>query len=347
MLGTKRYAYYYKLSDSLRFLEQNTSYTFFAAGAEAAVIRKAKRNTLKYGISTLAEGTEGFVGLNADKEPTLSSSSSVTYIAPLLKRIAQQQHNLNFKIVHEKSEKQNRYFSSKIGLNNLTRHLSTNKHFTYELEAGAVLKLKIFSSLSFSIASIKKLPSLQLFYPDSLLTGSIIIKYGVKDIKPVRYNEANANFSWYKFKSNTSVMLNAWVRQAALDYVARFQYSPYALSLGYRPVSGNIGKGFLASGKTFIFPFQSTVSFSTFVQNDKGKIIVNDKEANEKATNLNYTASFITSFGFPVNTEVSYNHSYYWIEQQRGHETISATNNFYSIRNKYRVQFNEDYYIGV
>jgi hypothetical protein len=191
------------------------------------------------------------------------------------------------------------------------------------------------------------MPSLQLFFPDSLLEGSGTVRFSALAVKPIQYNEVNVSYSYFRFKTNTSILATAWLRHSVSDYTARFFITPSFLQLQYVPVAGNISKGALLSGKTFIYPLRSSISFSTFLQHDKEAKQLNDKLVTERNLNLNYTVRLITGLSIPVNTELSYNYFLFKGSQVYEGGKLEADNYFFTIENKYRVQLSKELYIGL
>lgn len=340
---TERYAAYFNSNENLRNFRQQTAFWLSTAGMEMNLLQKRNNQFQKYSLSYLYESLKGNNELNASKE--FEAAQNLWNSKDLSNR--QQQAQFNLSRVYSLTKKTSLKAGGSIGINLFKKRAEALNTVVWNMQAEATYKLKAFSHFSAAITSVKKMPSLQMFFPDSLLEGNGMIRFSAVTVKPIQYNEANISFSYFKFRSQTSLMANAWFRHSPSDYTVRFYLTPSFLQSQYVPVANNTSKGALLSGKKFIYPLRSTVSFSTFLQQDKEQKIINERGVVEKNLNLNYTLRIITSFKIPVNTELSYSYFLFKGNQLQDDAVLTASSSFFMVENKYRIQLSKKLYMGL
>lgn len=340
--STNRYAAYFNRRNNFDFFAQQTNYLFSVGGANISFLHKNNSASYKYSFAFQKESLKG--------SNNLKGGSNFPPSEVLMNSVGQsnslQKGEFYFSGSYNLFRKTTFKLEGSTGGNIMKLKETAIKIPVWNFDITGMYKTKAFSYVSVSLVSVQKLPSIQLLFPDSSLSGNAVIQYGITDVQPIRHNEANASFSYFKFRTSTSILTNMWVRYGFQDYATRFFITPSFLQLKYVPVKNNLSKGILLSGKTLVYPLRSVISFSGYLQQDKIPGVVNGQEVLEKNVNFNYTVSLHTKFNIPINSELSFNQFFFKGSQSRQNQVLKVSNRFFTLENKYRVQINKKIYLG-
>lgn len=187
--------------------------------------------------------------------------------------------------------------------------------FDYILNLDLNYKYKPFSSLSFQIKAIQKLPANKYFLQDSLLTSSVVyLSPGI--IKPINYIELDAGLNKFKLIKNQSFAVSGWIKMYGTNYSPTVYSNPDIATISYTASKNELEYGITSSVRSYVPALKSTFGFAAFFQQNFANEIVNNLETNNRYSNLNVNATYISQFKLPVKIEVDPALSYSTIDQR-------------------------------
>lgn len=341
---TSMYSAYFNLPNE-NILYSQILNTIRLGNKTAIAIISKKRNTsfrLGIGVELLNEYPK-----NKLLALSLSSQQKSSLISTKRLKNISEKYGPEFILIKPLAAKMTLTFQGTTGMQHSSiMGISQKGRIIYNTQALVSYKFKAFSQISFSITSAKEFPPFNYFYLDSLLAGSGIIQEKSKELALIEYHQASIESSLFNIRKNASFTSNFWIKKYEINYRANFFLTPEYSTLTYSPVSNDKEYGIIISGKTFVFPLQSSISLTTFWQKNNGNRRLNGSIVEDKSQNINSTFSLITNFKIPANAEFLF--SYGYSENKVRNNDYIFKNNFsrYNFQTKISWRINSKAFVG-